>query len=344
MKKNGAGILLFILLLMLTACTSNNQEQKQGSPTASPNGGKTAAPASEQPKQSPAAQPGFPREVESAGGNITIKERPAKVALASWQLLEMLLPFDQSSAGITVPFAAANSALSSDVLKPYADKFKEIKVIGENTKVNLETLLAYGPDLIVAGSTTNKAIKEQLEQIAPTVWIDEEKINVRNEWPKVVTLMGSILGQEERAKTIIDDFTAKQSEGKGKLAARKGETVLFVQVREKAVYVMPPSTLARYYEGLDLTSPPSVEKMTNFEQLTLEGLSQIDPDHIFLGYFNYTDKSLAALTDEWEKSQVWKSLKAVKNNHVYPINGELALGLGPIGQKYGLETVIEGMK
>ncbi|RKN75999.1 hypothetical protein [Paenibacillus ginsengarvi] len=61
-----------------------------------------------------------------------------------------------------------------------------------------------------------------------------------------------------------------------------------------------------------------------------------------LGFFNYTNKA-PALTEEWQKSEVWKSLKAVKNNHVYSLNGELAMGLGPIGQQYGLETLIQAM-
>ncbi|WP_135549380.1 ABC transporter substrate-binding protein [Paenibacillus cymbidii] len=78
--------------------------------------------------------------------------------------------------------------------------------------------------------------------------------------------------------------------------------------------------------------------------ITLEGLSAINPDHLVLGYFNWTDKSLPALTDDWQKSEVWKSLKAVKNNRVYGINGELALGIGPIGQTYGIDAVVNAMK
>ncbi len=344
MRKSRLGIGLLVLLMVLTACAPANRGEEQGSAAGPAGNAETAAPV-QQPSPSPEASAAFPRVVESAGGEqVTIEKRPLKVGLAAWQLLEMLLPFDQPSAGITVPFAAANSVLESDVLKPYVDRFDELEIIGENVKVNLEVLLAYAPDLIIAGSNTNKDIKEQLEQIAPTVWIDEDKINIRNEWPQVVTLMGDILGQEDRAKEVVEQFADLQDEGRKKLASRSGETVLFVQVREKAVYVMTPSSLARYYEGLGLTPPPDAENLPARGQISLEGLSTIDPDHLFLGHFNYTNPSLAALTDEWKNSEVWKALKAVKNNHVYPINGELALGLGPIGQTYGLETVIEAMK
>jgi iron complex transport system substrate-binding protein len=157
-----------------------------------------------------------------------------------------------------------------------------------------------------------------------------------------VNVIGSVLGQEKLAGELSANFAAKQKEGKQKLAAKNGESILFVQVREKAIYVMQPKGLGIYYEGLGLTSPNFAADMPANGQITLEGLSVINPDHLVLGYFNYTNKA-EALTDEWQKSEVWKSLKAVKQNHVYSINGELALGLGPIGQMYGLEALIKAM-
>ncbi len=348
MRKNSIILCFLVLLLVLTACTANKQE-KESANTA--NGGKETASASIVPSESPqqstepnGAEPVFPREIESVGGKVTIEKQPVKVGLASWTLLEMLLPFDQLSAGITVPFAAKNSVLESEELKHYIDRFEQLEIVGESTKVNLEAMLAYAPDVIIAGSNTNQDVKEQLEQIAPTVWLNETNLDIRNQWPEVVTWFGTLLGQEERAKEVVDSFAAKQIEGKEKLAIRNGETVLFVQVREKAVYVMPPSTMKLFYDGLGLTAPDDLEDLPSYGQITLEGLQEINPDHLFLGYFNYTDKTLEAITDEWEQSEVWKSMKSVKNNHVYAINGELALGVGPIGQTYGLDKVIEAME
>lgn len=336
MRKSMLGIMMLAIVLVFAACGSASESSKEEQSAADG--------ASQSVKPSPeAAATAFPRDIASAGGPVTIQKQPMKVGLASWTFMEMLFPFDVPSAGLTVPFAAAKSSLESELYKPYANKFKELKIVGENAQVNLEALLAYGPDVIVAGSKTNAAIKAQLEQIAPTVWVDEDKINVRQDWQQVVALLGSILGQEKRAQEVIDQFAAKQNEGKQKLAARSGETVLFVQVREKAVYVMNAASLPQYYNGLGLT-PPDEKNMPTTSQVTLEGLSVINPDHLVLGYFNWTDKSLPALTDEWQNSEVWKSLKAVKNNHVYALNGELALGIGPIGQTYGIDTVVNAMK
>ena len=350
MKKSGMGIVLIVLILLLAACGSNS-DNSSGSPetgasAAQPSESAPSAQSSESapPEQSAEATAGFPRDIDGAFGTVTLEKKPLKVGVANWMLLELLLPFDLSEGGITLPFSAANSSLESDIYKEYADKFDDLKIVGENTQVNLEAMLAFQPDVIIAGSVSNKEIRQQLEQIAPTAWYDEEKINVRNDWTELMTFMGGVLGQEERAQQLINDFHTKQSEGKEELAGRSDETVMLVQVRENAVYAMSYGSIPQYYDGLGLTPPDAVKEMGGPTQISLEGLTVIDPDHLFLGYFNLTDTSLAALTDEWQDSEVWKGLKAVKNNQVYPFNGELALGIGPIGQAYGIDTVIKALE
>ncbi|WP_158606812.1 ABC transporter substrate-binding protein [Paenibacillus ginsengarvi] len=248
MRRKWTGMLVWIMMIMLVAACSSDQEAQKQNDTTMGSGG-TSGQAKEAAKKDDA----FPRKVESAGGSVTIEKRPQKVALASWQLVEMIMPYDLPSVGVTLPFAAANSVLESEQLKPYVSKFKEFKIVGEGTKVNLEALLSFGPDLIIAGSKTNEAIKQQLEQIAQTVWLDEEAINTRTEWPKVVKLIGSVLGQEKNGEQLIAKMEDIQKAGKQKLAPKQGESVLFVQVREKAVYVMQPNTLLQYYNGLGLT-------------------------------------------------------------------------------------------
>ncbi|WP_167278929.1 ABC transporter substrate-binding protein [Paenibacillus lupini] len=129
---------------------------------------------------------------------------------------------------------------------------------------------------------------------------------------------------------------------KEKLADLDGN-VAFVQVRENEVYLQGTAYLKPYYEGMGLKAPTS-DAMSEGEKLSLEGLSALDPDYLFLGYFNYSDKTLPAATDQWENSEVWKKLKAVSNNHVYSINGELALGYGPIGNNYGVKAILDSLQ
>lgn len=320
---------LLIITMLFSACANKGSSNSGSSPA---------------PEVSPAntaADKGFPRKVTSAGGEeVTIQAKPKRVALVHWGLTEHILSFDLPALAVALPFTEKQSMLRTEAYKPYTDKYKEIAIVGENTKVNLEALLQYSPDLILAGSGTNKEIADNLKKIAPTVFIDEEKTNVWSDWQGVMTQFGEVLGQEDKAKGSMDTFGAKVEQAKKQLAV-KGK-VAYVQVREKQIWLQGTNYAGQYYEPLGLQAPK--EAVGEGAELTLEGLAALNPDYLFLGYFNYNDKSLPALTDEWKDNNVWKSLKAVQMNHVYGINGELAYGFGPISKMYGIDAIVKALK
>ncbi|WP_240613518.1 ABC transporter substrate-binding protein [Pueribacillus theae] len=284
----------------------------------------------------------FPRTINAANGEITIEEEPKKIAVVHWGYTDSLLLFDLKSVAVALPFTEKQSVLGTESYKPYVDKLDELVVVGENSTVNLEALLAYEPDLIIAGNSINEDIEEDLSRIATTIVIDEEETNVWEDWQPLVIKFGEILGQEDVAESYISEYRSRVKDAKEKLAHLEG-TVAFVQVREKEVWLQGTDYLKQYYDGLGLKAPDAAT-MKEGEQISLEGLTTLDPDHLFLGYFNYSDKSIPALTDEWEDSEVWRRLKAVQNDHVYPINGELALGYGPIGNSYGIQAILEALE
>ncbi len=287
-------------------------------------------------------QAAYPRTVTDARGSVVLKSPPKKVALVHWGLTDDLLVFDLDSIAVTLPFTKERSSLGSEIYKPYVDKHAQIEIVGENTQVNLEVLLAYGPDLIIAGSDTNKDILDRLPAIATTVVLDEAATNVFQDWRSVITRFGEILGQEDVAKQYIADFDAKVADAKSKMGKVDG-TVAFIQVREKQVWLQGTAYLTEYYDGFGLT-PLSGDTAEEGAELSLEGLSVLDPDYLFLGYFNMEDTSLPALTDEWESSQVWKKLKAVQNGHVYGFNGQIAFGFGPISKSYGVDEIGKALR
>lgn len=329
-------IMLALWIVLLAACGGTTGGSGAGNEPAT-EGGSTETPASAIGGKSAA----FPRTITDATGDVTIQQRPEKVALVHWGLSDVLLTFELDTVAITLPFTSAQSVLKTEAYKPYVDKHREIVIVGENTGVNMEAVLAYGPDLIIAGSDTNKAQLEQLGRIAQTIVIDEAKTNVFQDWKAVLTQFGRILGQEDNAKAYAAAFDKKTQEARKKLAAVRGN-VVFVQVREKAMWLSPPDTLSLYYAELGL-KPPEASVMKDGGQLTLEGLSELNPDHLFLGHFNFEDPTLPAVTDEWSKSEVWKKLKAVQSGQTYRFNGQLALGFGPIGKAYGIDAIVQAL-
>ncbi|WP_372630583.1 ABC transporter substrate-binding protein [Cohnella sp.] len=338
-------LLMLVLALLLGACSNSGSPSGQESSSSSPAQTESASSPSSSPspssseEASPAAA--FPRTIHAANGDVTIEKQPQKVAVVHWGYTDSILLFDLKSVALALPFTEKQSVLHTDTYKPYTERFEELAIVGENTTVNLEALLAYAPDVIIAGNAINKDIVDSLTKIATTVVLDEQKTDVWGDWPSVVTEFGSILGQEEVAASYIADFRAKVQSAKEKLASVEG-SVAFVQIRPKEAWLQGTNYLPTYYEGLGLKAPESSE-MEEGAQLSLEGLSQLDPDHLFLGQFNVSDPSLPALSDEWSKSGVWNTLKAVQNGHVYDIDGQLALGYGPLGNTYGVQAVLDAL-
>jgi ABC-type Fe3+-hydroxamate transport system, periplasmic component len=327
------------LVLLLSACGGNNGNNANNKTN---NAGNEATSTSEPEATGTPEAAKFPRTIKDANGEVTIKEQPKKIAVVHWGYIDSLLLFNVESVGLALPFTEKQSVLQSDEYKPYVDKIKDIQIVGENTQVNMEKLLAYAPDLIIAGNAVNKDVAADLTKIAPTVLIDEQQTDVWSDWPSLVTKFGEILGQEDVAEQYISKYKSDLAAAKEKLANLDGN-VAFVQVRENEVWLQGTNFTKQYYEGMGLKAPTS-DAMAEGEKISLEGLSALDPDYLFLGYFNYSDKTLAAATDQWENSEVWKKLKAVSNNHVYSINGQLALGYGPIGNSYGVQAVLEDLQ
>ncbi|MFM9278511.1 ABC transporter substrate-binding protein [Paenibacillus jiagnxiensis] len=320
------------LLLLLSACSSNTQSAD----------GKTSSPPPNTAGQEAAGSTAFPRTIEAANGSIVIKKKPKRVAVVHWGYVDSILLFDLKSVGLALPFTKNDSSLGTDTYKPYVDKHEELAIVGENTTVNMEALLEYAPDLIIAGNATNAQLTDQLEKIATTVVIDEAYTDVWSNWPALVTMFGEILGQEDVAEQFITGYQAKLQDAREKLADVKG-TVAFLQVRNNAVWLGGTNFLTPYYDkGLGLKAPDS-PVMTKGAELTMEGLSALNPDHLILGYFNDDNPSAASLTDEWEKTDVWKSLKAVKSGQTHAVNGALAMSYGPLGNTYGIEAVLEAL-
>lgn len=334
-------MLLFGLLaaiLLLGACASAN-DQPSGS--AQNGGGNVPSSAGNGETGDSGDSALFPRTITDATGEVEIGSKPERVAVVHWGYMDSILLFDLEAVGVALPFARERSVLETESYKPFLDMAGQPEIIGEHTTVNLEALLEFQPDLIIAGNAINGEIIAQLKAIATTAVIDEEKLSVWSDWPSLVAAMGEMLGQEEAARQFTDAYVKQLEEGKQKLADVEG-AVAFVQVRNDAVWLQGTGYLPQYYEGLGLTAPEH-DQMLEGGQLSLEGLSELNPDHLFLGYFNVTDPSLGALTDEWADSAVWKNLDAVRNGRVYGINGELALGYGPIGHSYGVQAVVDAL-
>ncbi|MFH5183355.1 ABC transporter substrate-binding protein [Paenibacillus sp. TAB 01] len=316
-KKGIVPLLLLVLMMGIAAgCAS-----KQG----------TAADTEKGAAPEKAAQE---RTVKHLLGETVIKGEPKRiVSLHPW-LTDFLL-----SVGLT-PVAAPSSGPDSSKFSWYlADKLTDAKNIGwQIPQVNLESVLAAEPDLIVANKSHEK-VYDQLSKIAPTIAIEPVKDEKGNRQMRETFLsLAGMLNKEAEAKQAIakyDELAKKQRE---QLKQKIGnQTVMFLRVTDKELRYYSPALFEVLYSDLALTPPPLIpDSSKSFEALSVEKLPEVNPDHIFLLVENEQKVT------EIEQLALWKQLNAVKNGHVYKVDYDLWFqGFGPIANEKILEDAVK---
>ena len=69
-----------------------------------------------------------------------------------------------------------------------------------------------------------------------------------------------------------------------------------------------------------------------------ERITDIDGDVLFVSVFDSDSEKVLA---EWQQKPLWNQLKAVQNNHVYVVNGEIWRGGNPIAANLVLDELLQ---
>lgn len=195
----------------------------------------------------------------------------------------------------------------------YPEAAKAIPLVGSYNKVDIEAILSKNPDLIVAWSSGNsKEQLEKLKQLGLNVYISEPKQfvgiaeNIRN--------MGEILGTEDianlTAKAFLDDLNSLK-----KHYPENKKINVFYQVWNDPLMTISDAHLIgqviKFCSGNNVFGELPVIS----PRVSIEAVLKENPDVIVAGMAEGREEWL----EQWEK---WQVLKAVKNQHVYPINAD----------------------
>ncbi len=327
-KPSVTMLLLLSLTLLLSACsTTSNTSSANGNAQSSSSAEPTAA---SQSSEQPAAQE---RVIKHAWGETVIKGEPKHIISLFPAATDYLLAL-----GI-VPDAASSNEEGSDQFPTYlSDRLEGKENIGWQVDLNLESILATDPDLIVGQDFMGDSF-ESLSKIAPTLFAEKVKDEQGIIRMKTSLLqLGDMLDKTEEARKVIEDYEKQAAEALEKIKQAIGdETVMFLRLSDKEVRYYSKRNYEVLYDDLALQAPPSIpDPAESMEVISLEALPSINPDHIFLLSSDPEE------TSELQKTAVWKNLKAVQNNHVYLVDYGLWFQGpgGPIGQSKIIEEAV----
>ena len=202
--------------------------------------------------------------------------------------------------------------------------------------MDVEAVMNLNPDLIVI-STVQEKMYDQLSEIAPTVMIQLEALN----WKDDVKAFAKVFDKEEAANEWIANYEAKAKAEGDKIKAEYGDDTTYLSFLASGgqFFIFDGAGFGDVlYNDMGLAKPAGMPEQSDISLpvVTYEGLASIKTDYIFL---IATDEDLAQL----ESNAIWNSLPAVKEGKVVVLESSpyFNIGYSSIGREILVDEIGE---
>lgn len=257
-------------------------------------------------------EPAGPRAVTDATGTqVSVPAEPKRVIALSEQDLDGAL-----AVGVT-PVGTVNGRGQKAPPAYLGSRVAGIQVVGDVAKPTMDKVIAATPDLILAGSVTDEQILAQLRQIAPTVVTYQPA----DDWKKAFRKLGEALGKTDAVQAWFGVYDKKADESKAKFGANAGAKVSLVRWNPQGPGIMQTEHFASLVAAdLGLSRPAGQQEkgFAHTAPLSLERLSTIDGDWIFLGTLNAEGQTALATA---KATPAFQQLEAVKKSRLVAVDG-----------------------
>lgn len=191
------------------------------------------------------------------------------------------------------------------------ETLKGAEILGYSMQdtMDVEAVMNLNPDLIVI-STVQEKMYDQLSEITPTVMIQLEALN----WKDDVKAFAKVFNKEDVANKWLADYEAKAKKAGDKIKAEYGENTTYLSFLASGgqFFIFDGAGFGSVlYEDMGLAKPEGMPEQSDISLpvVTYEGLASIKSDYIFL---ISTPEDLKQL----ESNAIWNSLPAVKEGKV----------------------------
>ncbi|MFS0782055.1 ABC transporter substrate-binding protein [Bacillus sp. 1P06AnD] len=199
----------------------------------------------------------------------------------------------------------------------YLSELEGAALIGNKRAPNAETILSLDPDAIIGTSKWGEDVMSKMNKLATTLPYSHISAN----WKDNLLALAKLADKTEDAKKIISEYEQKAAATKEKIASSdvSDKSVLMIRIRSGLMYVYPENVYFNpvLYQDLGLKVPEIVAKAKAQAELSLETLSDINPDVLFLQFEQSENADAKTALEDLQKNAIFKSLKASQNNEVY---------------------------
>lgn len=277
------------------------------------------------------------RTLDTAFGDVEVEGTPERVVTLYEGALDAAL-----AAGIT-PLGAVTTR-GGDNVAEYVEAHlgnDRPAIMGVVREINIEAVLAQQPDLILAPAQLSDEQYQLLAQIAPTVVPHTQPLAADN-WEAEARLYGQALnraGAIDEAIAAVDQRAAQLADAVAD--ANVSGTAFLVRWMPGGPMVMSENLIATGLlerVGLDVQGADLIgERGVHSDVLSLENLSQVDGDWLFLATLNEDGQEALEAA---KQSAAFNRLNVVQQNQVVPVNGQLwSSANGPLAAQAILDDI-----
>lgn len=248
--------------------------------------------------------------VDDSGARVTLAKPAMRIISTAPHITELL-------------FAAGGGEriVGAMNFSDYPEAAKRIPLIGNNSQIDMERVVALKPDLLVVWQSGNTARQlAQLRQLGIPMFFSEPR--TLDEVATSLTRLGQLLGTGQAAQGAAAQFRARIA-ALGARYSQRPPVRVFYQIWDKPLYTLNGqhivSDALRLCGGQNIFASLAVKAPS----VSIEAVLQENPEAIFGG--DQYDPADAGL-NIWKP---YKSMLAVQRGNLFSLGGELLTRAGP---------------
>ncbi|MGX5388066.1 ABC transporter substrate-binding protein [Bacillus thuringiensis] len=268
--------------------------------------------------------------IKHAEGETKLDKPAKKVVVLEWVYSEDLLALGVQPVGM------ADIKNYNKWVNTKTKPSKDVVDVGTRQQPNLEEISRLKPDLIITASFRGKAIKNELEQIAPTVMFDPSTSNNDHfaEMTETFKQIAKAVGKEEAGKKVLADMDKAFADAKAKIekADLKDKNIAMAQAftakNVPTFRILTDNSLALQVTkklGLTNTFEAGKSEPDGFKQTTVESLQSVQDSNFI--YIVADDDNI--FDTQLKGNPAWEELKFKKENKMYKLKGDTWIFGGP---------------
>lgn len=242
--------------------------------------------------------------IDQAGRTVTVNQEITRVVSAHYTATSLIVALGQQDKVVGLEMKAE----TRELYKRAAPKFLSLPGVGGNHSINVETVMALNPDLVILPLELKDFIEQFDKLQIPVLLISPQSVP---EFLACVDMLGQALGAQERAQQYTAYYQQKIDEIKALTQNLTDKPGVYLAGQDS---LLVTCTQNMYQNDLiEMAGGVNVSKeltQTDWTEITAERLVQYNPDYIFpVCYAAYDWK-------EDVKAPRFQGLSAVQNNHI----------------------------